>query len=143
MLTCHSPSFVIQFWGKKLNQYDPSVLVVYTIDPFESDFLTHGGPSAYPPDRTRPVFPSSIYYGWTDKSVDKHMGDAIRTSTATLERAGTQDGQDLKNAAAYVNYAISGTPLEKIYGGNLPRLREIREKYDPKDVMGLAGGWKF
>ena len=143
MLTCHSPSFVIQFWGKKLNQYDPSVLVVYTIDPFESDFLTHGGPSAYPPDRTRPVFPSSIYYGWTDKSVDKHMDDAIRTSIATLERAGIQDGQDLKNAAAYVNYAISGTPLEKIYGGNLPRLREIREKYDPKDVMGLAGGWKF
>ncbi|KAH9037371.1 FAD-binding domain-containing protein [Lactarius deliciosus] len=132
-----------EFYGKKLSQYDPSVLVVYTIDPFESDLFTHGSPSAYPPDRTRPVFPSSIYYGWTDESVDKHMDDAIRTSTATLERAGIQDGQDLENAPAYVNYAISGTPLEKIYGGNLQRLREIRAKYDPEDIMGLAGGWKF
>jgi len=126
-----------------LSEYDPSVVVVYALDPFESDFLTHGSPSAYPPDRPLPVFPSSIYYGYTNKSADKHMGDAIRTSTATLERAGIQDGQDLKNAASYVNYAISGTSLEYIYDGNLPRLRQIRKKYDPKDVMGLAGGWRF
>lgn len=134
-----------EFWGKRLSQYDPSVVIAYSLDPFESDFLTHGhgSPSAYPPDRILPVFPSSIYYGWTDKSVDKHMDEAMRTSAAILERAGIQDGQDLKNAAAYVNYAISGTPVESIYGGNLPRLREIREKYDPEDVMGLAGGWKF
>ena len=71
------------------------------------------------------------------------MGEAVRKSAATLESAGIQDGQDLKNAAAYVNYAITGTPLKKIYGGNVPRLREIREEYDPEDVMGLAGGWKF
>lgn len=71
------------------------------------------------------------------------MGEAVRTSAATLERAGIQDGQDLKDAAAYVNYAITGTPLKKIYGSNVPRLREIRRKYDPEDVMGLAGGWKF
>lgn len=135
--------FIVQFWGKKLSQYDPTVVVVYAVDPFEADFLTHGSPSAYPPDRTLPVFPSRIYFGWTDSSVDKLMGDAIRASTAALESAGIQDGQDLENAAAYVNYAISGTPLEKIYGGNLPRLREIKEIYDPQDVMGLAGGWKF
>ncbi|KAI9438134.1 FAD-binding domain-containing protein [Lactarius indigo] len=132
-----------EFYGKKLSHYDPSALVVYTLDPFESDLFTHGSPSAYPPDRTRPVYPSGIYYGWTHESADKHMAEAMRTSTATLERAGIQDGQKLENAAAYVNYAISGTPLENMYGGNLPRLRRIKEKYDPKDVMGLAGGWKF
>jgi hypothetical protein len=42
-----------------------------------------------------------------------------------------------------VNYALFGTPLEYMYGGNLERLREIRAAIDPKDVMGLAGGWKF
>ena len=138
-----SPSFIVQFWGKELSQYDPSVLIVYTLDPYDPDFFTHGSPSAYPPNRTPPVFPSTIYYGWTDESVDKHMGDAIRISTATMESAGIQDGQNLENAAAYVNYAIAGTPLEKIYGGNVPRLRKIRERYDPEHVMGLAGGWKF
>lgn len=71
------------------------------------------------------------------------MDNTIRTSAATLEGVGIQDGQDLESAAAYVNYAISGTPLEKIYGENVLRLQEIKKKYDPEDVMGLAGGWKF
>ena len=49
----------------------------------------------------------------------------------------------MKNAAPYVNYALFGTPLEAMYGEHLGRLREIKKKYDPEDVMGLAGGWKF
>ena len=134
---------VVQFWGKELNQHDPSVLVVYSVEPYNPDFLTFGSPSAYPPDRNIPVFPSSIYYGWTDISADQYMGDAIHMSAATLEGVGILDGQSLEKAAAYVNYAISGTPIKKIYGGNVPRLQQIREKYDPEDVMGLAGGWKF
>jgi Berberine and berberine like len=113
------------------------------MEPLESDFFTHGGPSAYPPDRSRAVLPSSILYGWTDGSADKYMADAMRCSAAYLVDAGIQDGQDLKNAAPYVNYALFGTPLEEMYGGHLGRLREIRKKYDPEDIMGLTGGWKF
>ena len=71
------------------------------------------------------------------------MADAMRRSAASLVEAGIQDGQDLKNAAPYVNYALFGTPLEAMYGEHLERLREIREEYDPEDVMVLAGGWKF
>jgi hypothetical protein len=67
----------------------------------------------------------------------------MRLSAASLVEAGIQDGQDLKNAAPYVNYALFGTPLERMYGENLDRLREIKKTYDPEDVMGLAGGWKF
>jgi hypothetical protein len=141
--TCLLPSFIYQFWGQELSKYDPSVLVVYSVDSYDPNFLTHGSLSAYPPYRNPPVFPSSIYYGWTDISADQHMDDAIRTSATTLERVGILNGQGLENAPAYVNYAISGTPLEKIYGGNVPRLQGIRKEYDPKDVMGLAGGWKF
>jgi hypothetical protein len=43
----------------------------------------------------------------------------------------------------YVNYALFGTPVGAMYGEHLERLREIKKKYDPEDVMGLAGGWKF
>jgi hypothetical protein len=71
------------------------------------------------------------------------MADAMRLSAASLVNAGIQDGQDLKNAAPYVNYALFGTPLERMYGENLDRLRKIKKAYDPEDVMGLAGGWKF
>jgi hypothetical protein len=71
------------------------------------------------------------------------MADAIRITAATLVKAGIQDGQNLTHAVPYTNYAFLGTPLESMYGDNLKRLREIRERYDPTDVMGLAGGWKF
>jgi hypothetical protein len=118
-------------------------LLVYTLDPFELDFFSHGGPSAFPPDRSRVVFPSGICYGWNDKSADQYMLDAMHRSAASVLAAGIEDGQDLTNAAPYVNYALFGTPLERIYGEHLQRLREIRQRYDPEGVMERAGGWKF
>ena len=136
-------SDLAKFWGDRLTKYDNSTLVVYSLDPFESDILTHGGPSAYPPNRPFAVLPSSIYLGWTDESVDNFMADAMRTSAATLVEAGIQDGQNLTDAAPYVNYAFLGTPMESMYGENLERLRGIRKRYDPGDVMGLASGWKL
>ncbi|KAH9972613.1 hypothetical protein BGW80DRAFT_1459703 [Lactifluus volemus] len=120
-----------KFWGERLSKYDESVLLVYTLDPFELDFFSHGGPSAFPPDRSRVVFPSGICYGWNDKSADQYMLDAMHRSAASVLAAGIEDGQDLTNAAPYVNYALFGTPLERIYGEHLQRLREIRQRYDP------------
>ncbi|KAH7886264.1 hypothetical protein F5I97DRAFT_1239226 [Phlebopus sp. FC_14] len=38
----------------------------------------------------------------------------------------------------YGNYALAGTPLEDIYGDNLPRLKNKRD-----DVTGLTGVWKL
>ena len=119
------------------------MLVTYTLEPFESGFLTHGEPSAYPPDRSLAVLPSNNYFAWTNASADEFMAEAMRLSAKSLFEAGIQDGQDLKNAAPYVNYALFGTPLKTMYGDHLERLGEIKKKYDPENVMGLAGGWKF
>jgi len=132
-----------KFWGEKLSKRDESILAVYTLEPYEPDIFTHGGPSAYPPDRSCTILPGNIYYGYSNKSVDEYMAHSMRTSTALLIAAGIKDGQDLENAAPYPNYALFGTPLEKMYGGHLARLRRIREEYDPEDIMRLAGGWKF
>jgi len=41
-----------------------------------------------------------------------------------------------------MNYALFGTSVEAMYGENLGRLHKIKKKYDPEDVMGLAGGRK-
>jgi len=132
-----------KFWGDRLREYDDSVLLVYSLEPFEPDFLSHGGPSAYPPDRPLAVFPSSIYLGWTNSSADGFMAEAMRLSHASLVDAGIKDGQDLKNAAPYVNYALFGTSLKTMYGEHLERLCEIRKKYDTDNIMGLVGGWRF
>ena len=45
--------------------------------------------------------------------------------------------------ALYGNYVNNGTPLSDIYGENLPSLRELKAKVDPRNIMGLAGGFKL
>ena len=45
--------------------------------------------------------------------------------------------------ALYGNYVNAKTHLRKIYGDNLPKLRALKAKIDPKNVMGLTGGFRF
>ena len=68
---------------------------------------------------------------------------ALRQSGDSLRAAALKDGQDVEHAAVYPNYALFDTPLEEMYGRNVPRLRAVRRAIDPEDVMGLAGGFKF
>ena len=71
------------------------------------------------------------------------MTSAIRESGNSLSAAALKDGQDVEHASVYPNYALFDTPLEDMYGQNVPRLRAVRRSIDPEDVMGLAGGFKF
>ena len=68
---------------------------------------------------------------------------ALRNFADSVRHVALADGQNVSHAAKYVNYALFGTPLEDIYGGNVERLCKIRAAIDPNDVMGLTGGWKF
>lgn len=131
--------------GDKLSEKDEDSVIIFNLDPFESDIFTHGTPSAYPPDRSRVILPSSLFVAWNDKSLDKerYVYDSVRSLSASIIKAGIKDGQDLKDASHYPNYAVYGTPLEKMYGKNVKRLHEIKEKYDPFHVMDLTGGFRF
>jgi hypothetical protein len=71
------------------------------------------------------------------------MAFALRNISNTIHATALADGQNVSHAAVYVNYALFGTPLKDMYGGNVERLRQIRAAIDPEDVMGLTGGWKF
>jgi hypothetical protein len=137
--------FVTQSLGDKFGEKDKDLVIVFELEPFESDMFTHGAPSAYPPDRSRAIFPSSVLVAWNDESLDKNriVLKSLRSLSASVTNAGIKDGQELEDAANYPNYAVCGTPLEKMYGKNLERLREIKEKYDPSHVMNLTGGFRF
>ena len=71
------------------------------------------------------------------------MARKLRQNTEEARAAVLADGQDLSHAAVYVNYALFDTPLKEMYGANVLRLRKIRARIDPEDVMRLAGGFKF
>ncbi|KAN0139380.1 hypothetical protein V8E53_002881 [Lactarius tabidus] len=133
----------VKVWGDKLIEKDKDAMVIFNLDAFESDIFTRGAPSAYPPDRFHTILPSSLFIAWSDKSLDQFMYDSMRSLSASIIEAGIKDGQDLENVAHYTNYALYGTPLEKLYGKNVKRLREIKKKYDPFHVIDLTGGFKF
>jgi len=131
------------YWGTKLEALDNNASVVTTLEQFSSTLFSYGSDSAYPPDRSQVFLPSNINYAWSNASLDATMADMLRQHTEQARAAVIADGQNISQAAVYVNYALFSTPLEDIYGANLPRLRAIRAEIDPEDVMGLAGGFKF
>jgi hypothetical protein len=133
----------LQLWGGLLNQLDKHLSIGANMEPLDRGMFTHGSGSAYPPDRSRALFPSVVTYAWSNSSLDHTIADAIRNHSEALHNAALADGQNVSHAAIYVNYALFNTPLEDIYGVNVPRLRKIRAYIDPEDVMGLAGGFKF
>lgn len=71
------------------------------------------------------------------------MRQAIVQSAQHLTNVAVADGQDVADAPLYGNYAIDSTPLERLYGEDLSYMRSLKHKYDARNVMGLAGGWKF
>jgi hypothetical protein len=132
-----------QFWGERLYAQDKNVTVASTTETFDRGLFSHGSDSAYPPDRSHAVFPSALVVEWSNSSLDDTVAFALRNFADAIRDAALTDGQNVSHAAKYVNYALFGTPLEDMYGGNVERLRRIRATIDPNDVMGLAGGWKF
>jgi Berberine and berberine like len=132
-----------QLWGPRLWALDENMSLALTLEPFDKGIFTHGSESAYPPDRSHAIFPSSLTLEWTDASLDETMALALRQISNTIRAAALADGQDVSHAALYPNYALFGTPLEDMYGGNVERLRQIRAAIDPEYVMNLAGGWRF
>ncbi|KAI0266243.1 FAD dependent oxidoreductase [Gloeopeniophorella convolvens] len=130
-------------WSEKLTGLDPGLFLVYNLEPFDKGLFTHGSPSAYPADRSIFAQPSNVNYGWEDPANDDVMTDALHQTTAALHAAGLAQGEDLADVSVYPNYALADTPLESMFGANVPRLQALRKRYDPADVMGPAGGFRF
>ncbi|KAJ7027700.1 FAD dependent oxidoreductase [Mycena alexandri] len=131
------------FWGNKLAN-DGAFLVSYNIEPFLSNIYQHGlTPAAYPPATSPGYLPINLNFAWTPASSDATFISALKTSAQQLTSVALKAGQAVEQAPLYTNYALSDTPLERMYGDNLPRLKAIKAEVDPKNVMGLAGGWKF
>jgi hypothetical protein len=130
-------------WGARLCAQDEHVVLTSILEPFDKGIFSHGSDSAYPPDRSQVALPSALIAWWSNASLDDTMVFALRNISDTIHSAALADGQKVSHAAKYPNYALFGTPLEHMYGGNVEKLRKIKAAIDPDDVMGLTGGWKF
>ncbi|KAI0649785.1 FAD-binding domain-containing protein [Trametes meyenii] len=133
-----------KFWGERLS-LKTGTFISYDVEPFLPTIFSHAteGSSAFPPSRSKGLLPLNIYYAWLLDLADDDMHEAARQSADHLTKVVLGEGQDVADAVLYGNYAIYDTPIERIYGDNLPKLKALKAQYDPDNVMGLAGGWKF
>ena len=57
--------------------------------------------------------------------------------TAVAKQEGIWDPE----LTAYPNYALSTYGGEQLFGGNVERLRAVKQSVDPDGVMELSGGF--
>lgn len=117
----------------------------YAVELFLPSIYSHNpDKTAFPPSRHIFFQPFDLSYAWNSSEFDADFHAAARASSAHIRKAAIGEGQSqLIDAPIYPNYAISGTPLADMYGGNVPVLQALKGRIDPQNVMGLAGGWKF
>ena len=85
-----------------------------------------------------------VYFAWEDPLYDNEFVAAIEESANRLSAIAKAEGLLMDDPpAVYTNYANAETPLDDIYGENLPRLRALKAKIDPKNIMDLSGGFRF
>ena len=118
--------------------------MTYSVEPFLPSILSHNTtPTAYPPTRDHVYLPLNIFFGRLNATYDAFFYDAIRRSAERIRDVAIQDGQEITHAPLYPNYAIFGTSLRDMYGANVDKLRTLRKRVDPHNVMELTGGFKF
>lgn len=120
-----------------------------SVEPFLQSYLSHANsPSAFPTPAARQQGkapnPILVYFAWTNPLHDDEFIAAIQESVDRLTAIAKPEGLLIdKPTVFYGNYATAKTPLVDVYGENLPRLRALKTKIDPRSVMDLAGGLKI
>jgi hypothetical protein len=137
-----------QYWGQQL-LLKSGLFISYDVEPFlPSTWLAPGRTSeaAYPPETSRSgaFLPLNLYFSWLDEGSDQVFHDAIKASAENIRAIAIAEGQQsIVDAPVYPNYAVYDTPLERMYLKNVDRLKALKRRVDPNNIMGLAGGFKF
>lgn len=85
-----------------------------------------------------------FYFGWISALDDEFYFQAIKDIVKLVQAQARLEGQQIEELQIYSNYAIFDTPAQDLFGSvNLARLRKIKEKYDPKQIMRLTTWFEF
>lgn len=120
-----------------------SVLAVQAaLEPFVGafDFET---PSAYPHPSSSEATHFTAFISFSGLDDAEYVHQALRDLSRAVQGFAVGQGRSQWDDTRSLNFALDGTPVELLYGENLPKLRRIKREVDPEDVMGLTGGFKF
>jgi len=132
------------FWGTN-SELQTGTFISCDVEPFLPTYFSNSQGGAYPHSPSAPLLPLFLYFAWISPAEDGFFQNAIESAGQVLLNEAISEGQDVggANQIIYGNYAPIDTPLSQIYGTNVARLQTIKSQYDPTNVMGLAGGFKF
>ena len=120
-----------KFWGTRLLRSD--TFISYDVEPFAFDYSRNAIDSAWPHNSNG--LPINIYYAWALPTDDDFYHAAAIESARVLTETAIADGQQLDGLSLYPNYALAGTPVAEMYGGNVQRLASVEQAIDPNNVM--------
>jgi len=137
----------LAFWSAELTPKGATSLV-YVVEPFLQNYLSHANsPSAFPDPAAREPgnapAPIHIVFSWNNPIHGGSFVAAAESTARHLSDIAQAEGLLTQPLALYGNDVGFNTPLVDIYGGNLPALQALKAKIDPKNIMDLAGGFKF
>jgi len=119
-------------------------LVLIDVWPFLPTAFDKSPPgSAWPHEKGKVVGPLLAYFLWDYEEDDEFWVETMQAVLTNLRKVALKEKCTTEDVPVYSNCSLGGTPVELIYRSNLEHLRKLRQVYDPKDVMGQAGGFKI
>nr|AGK29878.1 FAD-binding protein [Volvariella volvacea] len=115
----------------------------HNIWPLSPTMFENSPPSAWPHGPDTAFFPLPIRCLWQGKEDDKYWLDTLAAVTEKVRRYAIEQGCTTDGAPVYYNLALDGTDVSLIYRENLPRLVDIRARYDRLGVMNRTGGFRI
>jgi len=137
----------LAFWSAELTPKGGTSFF-YLVQPFLPNYLSHANsPSAFPDPAARKPGNApnllQIVFSWKNPIHGAAFIAAMESTARRLSDIAQAEGLLTQPLALYGNDVGFNTPLVDIYGENLPALQALKAKIDPKNIMDLAGGFKF
>lgn len=119
------------------------VFATLSIESFMRNVYDHSAGGAYPHSSAHPWTPFQVLVDHLLPFNDAANLKAVKDSANAVQEVAIAQGQSSADAILYNNYAQTGTDLTLLYGANLATLRQLRAQFDPDNLLGLTGGWRF
>ena len=118
-------------------------MVVTEIWPFLNTMFDKSSPAAWPHVKGQPNGPLIVYFLWDGKEYDEFWIDQMKEALANIRTVALSEKCTTDNTPVYWNTTLGDTSVQEIYRNNLASLSSTRAKYDPKDIMKNAGGFRI
>jgi len=99
------------------------------------------GDSAWPHEEGKVIFPLIGWFEWSGGVNDKFWLTKISSALEKLRKVALKEKCTTEDLPVYLNIALENTSVKDIYRDHYGWLKELREKCDPDNVMGLADGF--